>query len=92
MHDILSKMSELDPVEDAEALARISRRDVRSLYNDVKRLYDQCQQNCPGECKSCGAEKIDEISEKMKEFLEHVEILEEDEAKETIRTDLMAYL
>ena len=53
---------------------------------------DICQQNCPGECDSCGAEKIDEVADKLRDYKASLEDLEEDEAKETIRGDLMAYL
>ncbi len=65
---------------------------MRSVRNDVKRLLDACQQACPGECDSCGAEKIDQVADKLKDYLANLEDLEEEEAKETIRTDLMAFL
>ena len=46
----------------------------------------------PGECESCGAEKINEVSDKLKDYKLQLEDLEEEEAKEAIRTDLMAFL
>lgn len=92
LHEALSKLSELKPETDAEAIERLIRRDVRGIRNDVKRLLQECQSKCPGECDSCGAEKIDEVSEKLRDYRANLEDLEEDEAKETIRTDLMAYL
>lgn len=67
-------------------------RDVKGIRNDVKRLLEACQKNCPGECDSCGAEKIDEVSEKLSDYKESIEELDEEEAKDTIRSDLMAFL
>jgi predicted RNase H-like nuclease (RuvC/YqgF family) len=92
LHEILSKLSGLNPEEDAEAIDRLIRREVRSIRNEVKRLLDQCQEKCPGECDSCGAEKIDEVSEKLKDYRANLEDLEEQDAKESIRTDLMSFL
>ncbi len=91
-HEVLSKLSELDPEIDADAIARVQRRDVRSIRNDVKRLLDLCKQACPGQCDSCGAEKIDEVADKLKDYLVSLEDLEEEEAKESIRSDLMGFL
>ena len=67
-------------------------RDVRGIHNDVKRLLDACQKNCPGECDSCGAEKIDEVTDKLKDYRDSLADLEEEEAKDSIRTDLMAFM
>ena len=67
-------------------------RDVRSIRNDVKRALDECKKNCPGECDSCGAEKIMEVSDKLKDYKLQLEDLEEEDAKEAIRTDLMTFL
>ena len=77
---------------DADAVQRLLRRDVRGIRNDVKRLLDACQQNCPGECDSCGAEKIDEVMDKLNDYKANLEDLGQDEAKESIRADLMTYL
>lgn len=92
LHETLSKLASLDPEEEAEAVERVRRRDVRSVRNDVKRLLDICQQNCPGECDSCGAAKIDEVAEKLFEYRATIEGLAEEEAKESIRSDLMGFL
>jgi len=92
LHEVMSKMSELDPENDKEAIERLIRRDIRSIRNDVKRALDKCQQNCPGECKSCGAQKIKDVSDKLKDYALQLEDLDEEEAKETIRTDLMTFL
>ena len=55
--------------------------------------YCYCQQaECPGECDSCGAKKLDEITEKLADYQEQVSNLEEDDAKESIRRDLMGVL
>jgi len=43
IHEVLSKLSELNPEEDSEAIERINRRDIRSIRNDVKRLVDICK-------------------------------------------------
>ena len=92
LHEVLSKLAELDPEIDSEDIERIVRRDVRAILNDVRRLYDQCQQQCPGACDSCGAKKIDEVAEKLKEYKAQLEDLEETDAMENIRTETMTYL
>lgn len=92
LHQVLSKLSSLDAEEDKDAIERLVRRDVRSIRNEVKRLLDQCQEKCPGECDSCGAEKIDEVAEKLKDYKANLEDLEAEDAKETIRADLMQFL
>ena len=46
------------------------------MRNDVRRLLDICQQNCPGECDSCGAEKIDEVADKLRDYKASLEDLE----------------
>ncbi len=70
----------------------IPARDVRGIRNNVKRMLTSCQQRCPGECESCGAEKIDEVADKLRDYKASVEDLEEEEAKESIRGDLMLFL
>ncbi len=92
VHNVLSKLSELDGEHDMEQITRIKRRDIRSIRNDVKHELDICKQSCPGQCDSCGAEKIDEVSDKLKDYLANLEDLEEQEALESIRTDVMNYL
>ena len=92
LHEALSNLSELDPESDAEAIKRIMRREVRGIRNDAKRLQEACQQRCPGECDSCGAEKIDEVMDKLNDYKANLEDLGQDEAKESIRADLMTYL
>ena len=92
LHEALSKLSELDPELDGEAIDRLIRRDIRGIRNDVKRLLEECQAACPGECDSCGAEKIDEVSEKLKDYKDNLEDLDEIDAKDTIRANLMTYL
>ena len=90
----LSKLSELDPEaeKDQDAIDRLIRRDVRSIRNDVNRALNECLQKCPGKCESCGAEKIKDVSEKLEEYSQQLEDLEEEEAKEAIRADLMNFL
>jgi hypothetical protein len=52
----------------------------------------QCRESCPSDCESCGAEKIDELKQKLQDYKNTVEDLEEEEAKEVVRSDLMQYL
>lgn len=92
LHSIMSKLSELDAEEDKDAIERIIRRDVRGILNDVKRLLAECLRACPGECSSCGAKKIDEISEKLNDFKASLADLEEEEAMESIRAETMTFL
>jgi hypothetical protein len=92
MHTALSKMSELDPETDKDAMERLVKRDIKAVRNNAERLLKQCQQKCPGECESCGATKIDEIAEKIKDYKATIEAQEEDEAKDNVRADLMGFL
>eukprot|EP00095_Tigriopus_kingsejongensis_P007137 maker-scaffold687_size111633-snap-gene-0.26 protein:Tk07137 transcript:maker-scaffold687_size111633-snap-gene-0.26-mRNA-1 annotation:"pollen specific glycine-rich protein grp16" len=92
LHEALSQLSELDPAEDQDAIDKIIRRDVRAIRNDAKKLLDDCQQRCPGECDSCGAERIDQVAEKLADYKANLEDLAEEEAKDGIRSDLMQYL
>ncbi|TRY76845.1 hypothetical protein TCAL_06875 [Tigriopus californicus] len=92
LHEALSLLSDLNPEEDQDDIEKILRRDVRSVRNDAKRLLEDCQQRCPGECDSCGAERIDEVADKLADYKANLEDLSEDEAKESIRGDLMQYL
>merc|ERR1740129_796455 len=62
------------------------------LRNDVERQVSQCKQDCPSECDSCGSAMIEELKLKLQEHKSIIEDLEDEEAKENIRNDLMQYL
>merc|ERR1712210_15434 len=67
-------------------------RDVKKLRNDVDRQVSQCKQDCPSECDSCGSAMIEELKLKLQEHKSIIEDLEDEEATENIRNDLMQYL
>lgn len=92
LHEALSLLSDLNPEEDQDDIEKILRREVRAVRNDAKSLLEDCQQRCPGECDSCGAERIDEVADKLADYKANLEDLSEEEAKESIRGDLMQYL
>merc|ERR1740129_1294471 len=62
------------------------------LRNDVERQVSQCKQDCPSECDSCGSAMIEELKLKLQEHKSIIEDLEDEEATENIRNDLMQYL
>jgi len=94
MNDVIVKMVEEDPEsEDGKRkVQKLVDRDVKKLRNDVERQVSQCKQDCPSECDSCGSAKIEELKLKLQEHKSIIEDLEDEEAKENIRNDLMQYL
>jgi len=94
MNDVIAKMVTEDPEsEDGKRkIQKLVDRDVKKLRNDVERQVGQCQQDCPSECDSCGSAKIEELKIKLQEYKSIIEDLEEEEAKENIRNDLLQYL
>lgn len=94
MNDVIAKMVEEDPEsEDGKRkVQKLVDRDVKKLRNDVERQVSQCKQDCPSECDSCGSAKIEELKLKLQEHKSIIEDLEDEEAKENIRNDLMQYL
>ena len=90
MNDVINKI--LEQGENTEKIEKIVKRDVASLRNNVERQLNECQKRCPSECKSCGSDKIKEIKDKLESFKLTIQDLEEDEAKETVRNELMAML
>ena len=67
-------------------------RDVPRTRSDVDRQLQQCRKACPSDCESCGAKKIEELQLKLTEYKANVDDLEEDEAKDGVRNDLMQFL
>ena len=67
-------------------------RDVPRIKSDVDRQLQQCRKACPSDCESCGAKKIEELQLKLTEYKANVDDLEEDEAKDGVRNDLMQFL
>jgi len=94
MNDVIAKMIEEDPEsEDGKRkVQKLVDRDVKKLRNDVERQVAQCKQDCPSECDSCGSAKIEELKLKLQEHKSIIEDLEDEEAKDNIRNDLMQYL
>jgi len=94
LNEIISKMLAIDSSSsDApQKKERIVERDVPRTKSDVDRQLQQCRKACPSDCESCGAKKIEELQQKLTEYKGNVEELEEDEAKESVRNDLMQYL
>ena len=79
--------------EDNESkIARILSRDVVRVRNEVDRLLQQCRRTCITECEACGADKIDEVLDKLGDYNVSLLTLDEEDAKDTIRSDLIAYL
>ena len=81
---------------DAAKIQRLVKRDVKKVLREVERLLTQCQlenicvTSGPGG-KCCEADKLAEIRQKLQDFNDT--LLEGgEEAKVTIRTDLIAYL
>merc|ERR1712172_396108 len=94
MNDVIAKLVEEDP-ESEEGKRKVQKlvdRDVKKLRNDVERQVSQCKQDCPSECDSCGSAKIEDLKLKLQEHKSIIEDLEDEEAKENIRNDLMQYL
>lgn len=94
MNDVIAKLVEEDPEsEDGKRkIQKLVDRDVKKLRNDVDRQVSQCKQDCPSECDSCGSAKIEDLKLKLQEHKSIIEDLEDEEAKENIRNDLMQYL
>jgi len=94
MNDVIAKLVEEDPEsEDGKRkIQKLVDRDVKKLRNDVDRQVSQCKQDCPSECDSCGSAMIEELKLKLQEHKSIIEDLEDEEATENIRNDLMQYL
>ncbi len=76
-------MASLDPEsEDGKRkIKKLIDRDVTKIRNEVDRQLMQCREACPADCESCGAEKINELNNKLLEYKSILEDLDEEEAK-----------
>lgn len=88
LNEVISKMVDSDP----EKMVKLVDRDVTKIRNDVERQLNQCREKCPADCDSCGSEKIEELKLKLAEYKSIIEDLEEEDAKDSVRNDLMQYL
>jgi len=88
LNEVISKMVD----SDAEKMVKLVDRDVTKIRNDVERQLNQCREKCPSDCESCGSEKIEELKLKLAEYKSIIEDLEEEDAKDSVRNDLMQYL
>jgi len=70
LNDLIAKMADVkgETEEGARKISQIIDRDVAKLRNDVERQLQQCRKNCPSDCESCGAAKIDELLQKLQDF------------------------
>jgi len=94
LNDVVSKMVKEDTESEAgqKKVQKLVDRDVTKIKNEIERKLDQCRAECPGECDSCGSAMIEELKAKLQEHKSIIEDLEEAEAKDSIRNDLMTYL
>ena len=70
---------------------------MRGFINGISTKYQDCfeKNQCAGgpECDSCGADKVDEMRDKMREYKSYLDSQrEEDDKKESIRDDLINYI
>jgi len=87
----LSQM--VDDPDNANKIKRLVTRDCVKTRNLVERFLNKCAETCPqGPCDSCGAEKIDEVVDKLTDYNISLTTLDEEDAKESIRSDLISYL
>merc|ERR1712136_696189 len=78
-----------DGETDSNKLKRVIERNLNQCTSMVKRQLKQCKENCPtgaGPCDSCGADLIDEIVNKLKDW--ELIMSEGDEADEGKRDDV----
>ena len=90
MNDAINKVGQAG--EDSNKIQTLVDRDITRIRNDVERALDKCRQNCPSDCVSCGSAKIEEIKLKLADYKAIIQDLEEQDAIENIRTDLMEKL
>merc|ERR1712018_678084 len=85
-----------DGTTDVNKLNRILERQLNGCTTLVKRQLKQCKENCPtgSSCDSCGADLIDEIVTKLKDWEDIISSGEEgDEGKrDDIRDEALTYL
>jgi hypothetical protein len=73
---------------------RLVSRDCVKVRNEVKRLLEECAKTCGTDaCDACGAKAIDEVRDRLSNYnISIISIEDEDDAKESIRSDLITYL
>jgi len=89
VNEVLIKL--IDEDNDAK-VKRILTRDAVRVRNEVDRQLQQVRKTCIHACDACGAEKIDEVLDKLQDYNISLITREEEDAKETIRGDLISYL
>merc|ERR1712130_391632 len=90
-------ISNLLEEDDPEKIKKYVTSTMRGDILNIKIKYEDClEANCKGTsppCESCGADKVDEMREKMREYSANLESQREDEdKKEFIREDLITYI
>jgi len=90
VNDIVSKL--VDEAGNEGKIKRILTRVLVRVRNEVDRLLQDCKRTCTTECEACGAVKIDEALDKLGDYNVSLYSLEEQDAKESIRSDLIQYL
>lgn len=91
LNDVMLEVSATmkDGETDSNKLKRVIERNLNQCTSMVKRQLKQCKENCPtgaGPCDSCGADLIDEIVNKLKDW--ELIMSEGDEADEGKRDDV----
>merc|ERR1712110_46099 len=83
--------------EDDAKIKKYVTSTMRGFINGISTKYQDCfeKNQCAGgpQCDSCGAEKVDEMRDKMREYKSYLDSQrEEDDKKESIRDDLINYI
>jgi len=94
--DHITSLLEFEEDED-EKIKKYVTSTMRGFINGISTKYKDCfeKNQCAGgpECDSCGADKVDEMRDKMREYKSYLDSQrEEDEKKESIRDDLINYI
>merc|ERR1712241_277664 len=98
LNDVMLEVSgtmKSDKSTDVNKLNRVLDRQLNQCTSNVKRQLKQCKENCPNpSCDSCGADLIEEIIAKPKDWEDIIVTGEEgDEGKrEDIRDEALTYL
>merc|ERR1711936_1343211 len=90
-------ISNLLEEEEDDKIKKYVRSTMRGDIINIKIKFEDClEKNCKGTsvpCESCGADKVDEMREKMREYSANLDSQREDEdKKEFIREDLITYI
>merc|ERR1711963_1157502 len=90
-------ISNLLEEENPEKIKKYVTSSMRSDIININIKYEDClEKNCkgtPSPCDSCGATKVDEMRDKMREYTANLDSQrEEEDKKEFIREDLINYI